>query len=233
MADTWTLHLSTEEKFEGFTPTAFCQVQGWHRKAASCGFLLVPVLEVPFAQTSYLYGDPLRAQLFIPLNIQCLLKSAKDNLFEGRERLWPTGCVCVSDMCCGPTSVCCLVSNRVWTRDVLGQDAVVPGGHTLQVVPLTVTSYPSASSSFLFTGMPQNFSKHFNEFESELFLLFSHLYSWSHSQIHTNWHLILINIPCFILWMSNIRMIVDVSSPPQKSWLLFGESSVSYLHLFV
>lgn len=59
------------------------QVQGWHRKAASCGFLLVPVLEVPFALTSYLYGDPLRAQLFIPLNIQCLLKNGSDNLFEG------------------------------------------------------------------------------------------------------------------------------------------------------
>lgn len=59
------------------------QVQGWHRKAASCGFLLVPVLEVPFALTSYLYGDPLRVQLFIPLNIQCLLKNGSENLFEG------------------------------------------------------------------------------------------------------------------------------------------------------
>ncbi|XP_068195944.1 GATOR1 complex protein DEPDC5 isoform X2 [Antennarius striatus] len=63
----------------------FEMVQGWHRKAASCGFLLVPVLEVPFALTSYLYGDPLRAQLFIPLNIQCLLKNGSDNLFEGFE----------------------------------------------------------------------------------------------------------------------------------------------------
>lgn len=62
-----------------------CQVQGWHRKAASCGFLLVPVLEVPFALPSYLYGDPLRAQLFIPLNIQCLLKDANDNLFDGES----------------------------------------------------------------------------------------------------------------------------------------------------
>lgn len=66
-----------------------CQVQGWHRKAASCGFLLVPVLEVPFALTSYLYGDPLRAQLFIPLNIHCLLKNGSDNLFEGIEAIWP------------------------------------------------------------------------------------------------------------------------------------------------
>ncbi|XP_053500716.1 GATOR complex protein DEPDC5 isoform X2 [Ictalurus furcatus] len=63
----------------------FEMVQGWHRKAASCGFLLVPVLEVPFALPSYLYGDPLRAQLFIPLNIQCLLKDANDNLFDGFE----------------------------------------------------------------------------------------------------------------------------------------------------
>lgn len=59
------------------------QVQGWHRKAASCGFLLVPVLEVPFALTTYLYGDPLRAHLFIPLCIQCLLKNSSDSLFEG------------------------------------------------------------------------------------------------------------------------------------------------------
>ncbi|XP_055008047.1 GATOR complex protein DEPDC5 isoform X2 [Boleophthalmus pectinirostris] len=63
----------------------FEMVQGWHRKAASCGFLLVPVLEVPFALTSYLYGDPLRAHLFIPLHIHCLLKNATDNLFEGFE----------------------------------------------------------------------------------------------------------------------------------------------------
>uniref|UniRef100_A0A3Q3S0X0 DEP domain containing 5, GATOR1 subcomplex subunit n=1 Tax=Mastacembelus armatus TaxID=205130 RepID=A0A3Q3S0X0_9TELE len=63
----------------------FEMVQGWHRKAASCGFLLVPVLEVPFALTSYLYGDPLRAQLFIPLNIHCMLKNGNDSLFEGFE----------------------------------------------------------------------------------------------------------------------------------------------------
>ncbi|KAG8146440.1 putative DEP domain-containing protein, partial [Naja naja] len=49
----------------------FEMVQGWHRKATSCGFLLVPVLEGPFALPSYLYGDPLRAQLFIPLSTSC------------------------------------------------------------------------------------------------------------------------------------------------------------------
>ncbi|CAL8347051.1 unnamed protein product [Merluccius merluccius] len=64
----------------------FEMVQGWHRKAASCGFLLVPVLEVPFALTSSLYGDPLRGQLFIPLNIHCLLRNATDSLFEGFEQ---------------------------------------------------------------------------------------------------------------------------------------------------
>lgn len=63
------------------------QVQGWHRKAASCGFLLVPVLEVPFALTSHLYGDPLRAQLFIPLNVSCLLRNGTENLFEGTGHL--------------------------------------------------------------------------------------------------------------------------------------------------
>ncbi|XP_053135498.1 GATOR complex protein DEPDC5 isoform X4 [Hemicordylus capensis] len=60
-------------------------VQGWHRKATSCGFLLVPVLEGPFAHPSYLYGDPLRAQLFIPLNISCLLKEGSEHLFDGFE----------------------------------------------------------------------------------------------------------------------------------------------------
>ncbi|XP_056677417.1 GATOR complex protein DEPDC5 isoform X3 [Monodelphis domestica] len=60
-------------------------VQGWHRKATSCGFLLVPVLEGPFALPSYLYGDPLRAQLFIPLNISCLLKEGSEHLFDSFE----------------------------------------------------------------------------------------------------------------------------------------------------
>ncbi|XP_006894877.1 PREDICTED: DEP domain-containing protein 5 isoform X5 [Elephantulus edwardii] len=60
-------------------------VQGWHRKATSCGFLLVPVLEGPFALPSYLYGDPLRAQLFIPLNMSCLLKEGSEHLFDSFE----------------------------------------------------------------------------------------------------------------------------------------------------
>eukprot|EP00079_Xenopus_tropicalis_P029603 XP_012825134.1 PREDICTED: DEP domain-containing protein 5 isoform X7 [Xenopus tropicalis] len=63
----------------------FEMVQGWHRKAPSCGFLLVPVVEGPFSLPSYLYGDPLRAQLFIPLNISCLVKAENDHLFEGFE----------------------------------------------------------------------------------------------------------------------------------------------------
>ncbi|XP_068594357.1 GATOR1 complex protein DEPDC5 isoform X5 [Cebidichthys violaceus] len=84
----FSLNSAFEIKLHWMAVTAavlFEMVQGWHRKAASCGFLLVPVLEVPFAMTSYLYGDPLRAQLFIPLNIHCLLKNACDNLFEGFE----------------------------------------------------------------------------------------------------------------------------------------------------
>lgn len=82
----FSLNAAFEIKLHWMAVTAavlFEMVQGWHRKAASCGFLLVPVLEVPFALTSYLYGDPLRAHLFIPLNIQCLLKNGSDNLFEG------------------------------------------------------------------------------------------------------------------------------------------------------
>ena len=63
----------------------FFQVQGWHRKATSCGFLLVPVLEGPFALPSYLYGDPLRAQLFIPLNLSCLLKEVSEQLFDSKS----------------------------------------------------------------------------------------------------------------------------------------------------
>uniref|UniRef100_A0A8C6G2T7 GATOR1 complex protein DEPDC5 n=1 Tax=Moschus moschiferus TaxID=68415 RepID=A0A8C6G2T7_MOSMO len=63
----------------------FEMVQGWHRKATSCGFLLVPVLEGPFALPSYLYGDPLRAQLFIPLNVSCLLKEGSEHLFDSFE----------------------------------------------------------------------------------------------------------------------------------------------------
>uniref|UniRef100_A0A8C3LCC7 GATOR1 complex protein DEPDC5 n=1 Tax=Chrysolophus pictus TaxID=9089 RepID=A0A8C3LCC7_CHRPC len=47
--------------------------------------LLVPVLEGPFALPSYLYGDPLRAQLFIPLNVSCLLKEGSEHLFDGFE----------------------------------------------------------------------------------------------------------------------------------------------------
>ncbi|XP_038139491.1 GATOR complex protein DEPDC5 isoform X2 [Cyprinodon tularosa] len=84
----FSLNAAFEIKLHWMAVTAavlFEMVQGWHRKAASCGFLLVPVLEFPFALTSYLYGDPLRAQLFIPLNIQCLLKNGSDNLFEGFE----------------------------------------------------------------------------------------------------------------------------------------------------
>jgi len=67
---------------------SFSQVQGWHRKATSCGFLLVPVLEGPFALPSYLYGDPLRAQLFIPLNVSCLVKEGSEHLFDGKRCLF-------------------------------------------------------------------------------------------------------------------------------------------------
>lgn len=45
---------------------------------------MIPALEFPFALTASLYGDPLRAQHFIPLNIQCLLRNDSDSLFEGK-----------------------------------------------------------------------------------------------------------------------------------------------------
>ncbi|XP_011614624.1 GATOR complex protein DEPDC5 isoform X2 [Takifugu rubripes] len=82
------LNTAFEIKLHWMAVTAavlFEMVQGWHRKAASCGFLLIPALEFPFALTSSLYGDPLRAQHFISLNIHCLLKNGSDNLFEGFE----------------------------------------------------------------------------------------------------------------------------------------------------
>ncbi|XP_032166043.1 GATOR complex protein DEPDC5 isoform X7 [Mustela erminea] len=84
----FSLNAAFEIKLHWMAVTAavlFEMVQGWHRKATSCGFLLVPVLEGPFALPSYLYGDPLRAQLFIPLNTSCLLKEGSEHLFDNFE----------------------------------------------------------------------------------------------------------------------------------------------------
>ncbi|XP_051021188.1 GATOR complex protein DEPDC5 isoform X11 [Acomys russatus] len=84
----FSLNAAFEIKLHWMAVTAtvlFEMVQGWHRKATSCGFLLVPVLEGPFALPSYLYGDPLRAQLFIPLNLSCLLKEGSEHLFDSFE----------------------------------------------------------------------------------------------------------------------------------------------------
>ncbi|KAM7326142.1 hypothetical protein ACRRTK_014620 [Alexandromys fortis] len=84
----FSLNAAFEIKLHWMAVTAtvlFEMVQGWHRKATSCGFLLVPVLEGPFALPSYLYGDPLRAQLFIPLNLSCLLKDGSEHLFDSFE----------------------------------------------------------------------------------------------------------------------------------------------------
>lgn len=54
-------------------------IQGWHRK----GYLVwlsvgTRFWRGPFALPSYLYGDPLRAQLFIQLNVSCLLKEGSE-----------------------------------------------------------------------------------------------------------------------------------------------------------
>ncbi|XP_028614118.1 GATOR complex protein DEPDC5 isoform X4 [Grammomys surdaster] len=84
----FSLNAAFEIKLHWMAVTAtvlFEMVQGWHRKATSCGFLLVPVLEGPFALPSYLYGDPLRAQLFIPLNLGCLLKEGSEHLFDSLD----------------------------------------------------------------------------------------------------------------------------------------------------
>uniref|UniRef100_A0A8C0VLX4 GATOR1 complex protein DEPDC5 n=1 Tax=Cyanistes caeruleus TaxID=156563 RepID=A0A8C0VLX4_CYACU len=92
----FSLNAAFEIKLHWMAVTAavlFEMVQGWHRKATSCGFLLVPVLEGPFALPSYLYGDPLRAQLFIPLNVSCLLKEGSEHLFDGKKctSFYPSG----------------------------------------------------------------------------------------------------------------------------------------------
>ncbi|XP_048115725.1 GATOR complex protein DEPDC5-like [Alosa alosa] len=114
----FSLNAAFEIKLHWMAVTAavlFEMVQGWHRKAASCGFLLVPVLEVPFALPSYLYGDPLRAQLFIPLNIQCLLREGSDNLFEGvcaYVRMYTSVCEMDLASCvCVCVSVCVSLRN--------------------------------------------------------------------------------------------------------------------------
>lgn len=52
----------------------FSPGQSLTSKATSCGYLLVPILEGPFALPNYLYGDPLLAQLFVPLSISYLFK---------------------------------------------------------------------------------------------------------------------------------------------------------------
>lgn len=101
------------------------QVQGWHRKAASCGFLLVPVLEVPFALTSYLYGDPLRAQLFIPLNIHCLLKNSSDNLFEGTESVLRSVSQSQSCLTEPPVRPSGFEPETYWDRMQLFQEAIL------------------------------------------------------------------------------------------------------------
>ncbi|XP_032803029.2 GATOR1 complex protein DEPDC5 isoform X2 [Petromyzon marinus] len=78
-----------ELKLQWMVATAavlFDMVQGWCRKATSCGFHLVPALDGPFALPSYLYGDPLRASLFVPLSVGCLITEGSDHLFSAFDQ---------------------------------------------------------------------------------------------------------------------------------------------------
>lgn len=56
----------------------------WARKAQSCGLQMIPIpvdlLALPFGNKS----DPLRGPIYVPLNVECLLKN-KTSLFEGKK----------------------------------------------------------------------------------------------------------------------------------------------------
>ncbi|CAH1232902.1 DEPDC5 [Branchiostoma lanceolatum] len=57
-------------------------LSGWARKAASCGFHLVPVPYDPFALPESSTHDPLRRPQFIPLQLEGCLGEGQTSLFE-------------------------------------------------------------------------------------------------------------------------------------------------------
>lgn len=57
-------------------------LQNWSRKAQNCGVNLVPIPCDPFAFPMSHKADPLRAPIFVPLNLQALSIDGKDFLDE-------------------------------------------------------------------------------------------------------------------------------------------------------
>lgn len=58
------------------------QIFGWARKAQNCKLQMVPIPADPLALPFTLKSDPLRGPIYVPLNIDPLLRS-KTALFEG------------------------------------------------------------------------------------------------------------------------------------------------------
>ncbi len=64
-------------------------LQNWLRKAQNCGVNLVPIPCDPFALPMSHKADPLRAPIFVPLNISALNMNGKTFLEEYPPDSWP------------------------------------------------------------------------------------------------------------------------------------------------
>jgi hypothetical protein len=64
-------------------------LQNWLRKAQNCGVNLVPIPCDPFALPMSHKADPLRAPIFVPLNISALNMNGKTFLEEYPQDSWP------------------------------------------------------------------------------------------------------------------------------------------------
>jgi hypothetical protein len=64
-------------------------LQNWLRKAQNCGVNLVPIPCDPFALPMSHKADPLRAPIFVPLNISALNMNGKTFLGEYPPDSWP------------------------------------------------------------------------------------------------------------------------------------------------
>ena len=63
-------------------------VQNWLRKAQNCGVCLVPICD-PFALPMSHKADPLRAPIFVPLNLSSLDVDGKSFLSDFPVESWP------------------------------------------------------------------------------------------------------------------------------------------------
>jgi len=64
-------------------------VQNWLRKAQNCGVCLVPIPCDPFALPMSHKADPLRAPIFVPLNLSSLDVDGKSFLSDFPVESWP------------------------------------------------------------------------------------------------------------------------------------------------